>query len=1293
VSEAALLRWCNTQLRDTALTVSDWGASFASGVALCAIVHRVGSATDASVALAATKSRDARANVTAALTAAVRLGVDEGVATVDDILSADPSLVMTFVAALFRVSRTLLRPASALSRSTPPAPSAAAAAVASSRSSQRIEETPCAKCAKPLSGGVVEHQGVKYHASCFGCHTCGKPLGEAVVTLRAKPFCATCAKAQLVELRTKALKQQQQQVQQPDAGAAVPRVLPRASLVENAPSKPPPARPQPVARAAPAPARRAAAVPEAAPTTPGGPADAAELAKRRAAVAAAKARREAEAGGRSDSPGAASSATLSGAAAESELAEAKRKRDAVAAERAKLVADAKLRQEAKRVESLRAKADDEAEAVREAQEAEERKRVAAELARKRREAEEARQAAELKRAQDEEDERRRKEEADAAAEQARKRKLAADEMAAARKRREEEEAARKRRELEEAEAEAARKRKLAADEAERKRKAAADEAAARKRREDEARREEEARRKKEQEERRRIEEEDAAKLAALAAEEERLLREEEEQLERERLEAEAEAAMWEKQLAEEEAARTELVPIEDDVAPDVATPVPAPPRESDVWASISAATAASAATVIDEPVDEDWAREMAELDALSSKDLFAMRQSEVAALTTTRAPPPAAPVASPLRVESPQRAPAPSSPYAHLPGMRGPAAAATAARAAPVPQRSTAAPPRTGPYAHLPGAPRAAAPSRSAPTRAARRPVPAPPSRAKQAPVPVEDVADEDDNVALAATAISGVDLAALRTSTAEERRSAMDDFAALDAILGEDAFATDAAAEPIAELDDDAVLALDIEESEEERQLRLEVEQLEREERQRQASAGRQRSETKVAPTRPAPISSVAQTANKRSSRASTMAAPERPAPSKMAPTRSVRRIESPTPVLLALPKPAAPAPAPALAVQHGDDEFDFDLDAGSLAEAASAVSMREAKPTSSVPSDEDILNALLGEGVDVEETVSRLTQILSAPAPAVKSVVDLVREADEEFEQRRASLRAEEPEPAVVSPRKPIEAAATKVAAEPKAAPAPIKATPASSPASAKAPTAKPAATKGWLSKQAPSGVVKMWKKRFFVLQDDKLLYFDDADLSNTLGVIGLEGASVCATPQGKSGQFQIIAPGRIFHLQAPSEESMEMWLKNLRVGCAYADQRSAIAENDSQRAKLREGQLLRMAGNKWRDAFAVLSGGVLRVLNGDKHGQVVATIALYEATFGPFDPDMPPPNLETTTVGMIKSLLGTVSNFDHTFEVVGPQRSVVLKCYKASDHKEWLAALDAHKKAVERTLSAIQ
>jgi hypothetical protein len=988
------------------------------------------------------------------------------------------------------------------------------------------------------------------------------------------------------------------------------------------------------------------------------------------------------------------------------LAEAKRKRDAVAAERAKLVADAKLRQEAKRVESLRAKADDEAEAAREAQEAEERKRVAAELARKRREAEEARQAAEQKRAQDEEDERRRKEEADAAAEQARKRKLAADEMAAARRRREEEEAARKRRELEEAEAEAARKRKLAADEAERKRKAAADEAA-RKRREDEARREEEARRKKEQEqqeERRRIEEEDAAKLAALAAEEERLLREEEEQLERERLEAEAEAAMWEKQLAEEEAARTELVPIEDDVAPDVATPAPAPApapaRESDVWASISAATAASAATVIDEPVDEDWAREMAELDALSSQDLFAMRQSEVAALTTTRAPPPAAPVASPVRVESPQRAPAPSSPYAHLPGMRGPAAAVTAARTASVPQRSTAAPPSTGPYAHLPGAPRGAAPSRAAPTLAARRPVPAPPSRAKQAPVPVDDIADEDDNVALAATAISGVDLAALRTSTAEERRSAMDDFAALDAILGEDAFATDAAAKPIAELDDDAVLALDIEESEEERQLRLEVEQLEREERQRQASAGRQRSETKVAPTRPAPISSVAQTVNKRSSRASTMAAPERPAPSKMAPTRSVRRIESPTPVLLALPKPTAPAPARAPApapVQHGgDDEFDFDLDAGSLAEAASAVSMREAKPTSSVPSDEDILNELLGEGVDVEETVSRLTQILSAPAPAVKSVVDLVREADEEFEQRRASLRVEEPEPAVVSPRKPIEATTTTTkvaAAEPKAAPAPIKATPASSPASAKAPTAKPAATKGWLSKQAPSGVVKMWKKRFFVLQDDKLLYFDDADLSNTLGVIGLEGASVCATPQGKSGQFQIIAPGRIFHLQAPSEESMEMWLKNLRVGCAYADQRSAIAENDSQRAKLREGQLLRMAGNKWREAFAVLSGGVLRVLNGDKHGQVVATIALYEATFGPFDPDMPPPNLETTTVGMIKSLLGTVSNFDHTFEVVGPQRSVVLKCYKASDQKEWLKALDAHKKAVERTLSAIQ
>jgi hypothetical protein len=1085
------------------------------------------------------------------------------------------------------------------------------------------------------------------------------------------------------------------------------------------------------------------------------------MAKRRAALALAKAKRSAAAAAATEAPEqvdeppettaeaptptpstvipAEARMSKSAIAASEALAEAKRKREAVAAERARLVADAKRRQEAKKADADRAKLEQQ---QLQKQQEEEQAAAAAELKarreemeRKRREADEEkkRREAEEKRRKEEEEEKKRREDEE-------RRRVALE--AAARKRREEEErkkADEERKKAEEAaaaarEAELTLRRKQAEEkrrreEAERKR--VADEEAERKRVADE----EAERRRIEEEEAAAAAEEEARQLEALAAEEEALLRAEEEQLERERLEAEAEAAMWEQQLsgAAPVPAADDLVPLdsaprESDVWASVdavtasgdtdisslvmpVVPKASAGRESDIWAVINAETAASAAGVLaaaaPEPVDEDWQRELAELDALSNKDLFDMRQSQIQSLIgadNNNKSEPAAAAAGDSQRQLPL-----STPYAQLPSK--PAQTQSPPKPTPQPQQEKKP---TGQYAHLPGDPRpapaaaGAGPTRQAPT-AGRRPMPtptrrgaplAPASAPRAAPTPsIDELVDEDDNAELAAAAIKGVDLAQVRTSTAAERQSEMHDLAALDAILNSAVSNSGAMVALDDGLDDEAILALDVDETDEERELRLEVEQLEREERERQATLKR------PPQVRPA---------------ATTMIAPTKQAPTRLTPTRSVPQLavqRGPARTAAA----ATPAPKPAAVVASpppAEDEFDFDLDSEMLAEAASHASMSvepklaptsyssaaAAKPANAAPppSDEDILNELLGEGVDVDEAVSRLTQVLSAPAPTVKSVSDLVREAEEVEEQQRRSLRAAAAAVAADEPPLSPKPVATTSAARPTVSVVTVPASKRTATVSTPPVTSvqlgttvnKPLAMKGWLSKQAPSGVLKMWKKRYFVLRDDKLLYFDDANLSNTLGVIGLEGASVCATPQGKTGQFQIIAPGRIFHLQAPSEESMESWLKNLRVGCTYAEHRSlSAAESDVPRAKLREGQLLRIAGNKWKETFLVLNGGVLRVLAGDKHGAVVCTIPLYEATFGDFDPNRPPPNLETSTVGMLKSLLGSVSNFDHTFEVVGAQRSVVLKCYNQKDVSEWLSALETHKKSVERTLNTIQ
>jgi hypothetical protein len=110
MSEAALLRWCGAQLRESGVSVENFGASFASGEALCHIVHRIGG--DASVARAAVEKREPAGNVRAALAAAKKLGVDD-VVTADDVLNGDAALVVTLVAALFRAARSLQKDAEA----------------------------------------------------------------------------------------------------------------------------------------------------------------------------------------------------------------------------------------------------------------------------------------------------------------------------------------------------------------------------------------------------------------------------------------------------------------------------------------------------------------------------------------------------------------------------------------------------------------------------------------------------------------------------------------------------------------------------------------------------------------------------------------------------------------------------------------------------------------------------------------------------------------------------------------------------------------------------------------------------------------------------------------------------------------------------------------------------------------------------------------------------------------------------------------------------------------------------
>lgn len=52
----------------------------------------------------------------------------------------------------------------------------------------------CAGCLKPLSGKTVEAVNVFFHAACFKCEACQKPLTKTCINVNDKPYCDQCGR-------------------------------------------------------------------------------------------------------------------------------------------------------------------------------------------------------------------------------------------------------------------------------------------------------------------------------------------------------------------------------------------------------------------------------------------------------------------------------------------------------------------------------------------------------------------------------------------------------------------------------------------------------------------------------------------------------------------------------------------------------------------------------------------------------------------------------------------------------------------------------------------------------------------------------------------------------------------------------------------------------------------------------------------------------------------------------------------------------------------------------------------
>eukprot|EP01137_Pigoraptor_chileana_P018881 Opistho-2@79062 len=88
-----------------------------------------------------------------------------------------------------------------------------------------------------------------------------------------------------------------------------------------------------------------------------------------------------------------------------------------------------------------------------------------------------------------------------------------------------------------------------------------------------------------------------------------------------------------------------------------------------------------------------------------------------------------------------------------------------------------------------------------------------------------------------------------------------------------------------------------------------------------------------------------------------------------------------------------------------------------------------------------------------------------------------------------------------------------------------------------------------KGQLNKQG--GNVKSWKRRWFALKDDKLIYFKSFEDKKPLGIIDLHMCSSVTEAESENGvtnSFALVSPSRKFYFYADSRADMRGWIEDL-------------------------------------------------------------------------------------------------------------------------------------------------